>query len=149
MLAKQGLINPAHLRVVIVTRADCAWVVASQLWLPYFSSVSGWLSCQSDCPNVEQLEISPGGLVLGWVCGFVPPSQMHFSQRGTEKCVSSSCAAFTQSRLMWVLAGKQLFGWRLEAEGTSVSGGFNIWLDRADLSFHPWQPWRAVPEHAN
>lgn len=83
LLAKQGLINPAHLRVVIVTQADCTWVVTSQPWLSYFSSVTGWLSCQSDCPNVEQLEISPRGLVLGGgVCGFVPPSRLHCSRRG-------------------------------------------------------------------
>lgn len=68
LLTKQGLINPAHLRVVIVTQADCTWVVTSQPWLSYFRSVTGWLSCQSDCPNVEQLEISPRGLVLGGGC---------------------------------------------------------------------------------
>lgn len=149
MPTKQGLINPAVSRVVVVTCADCTWVVASQLWLLYFSYVSGWLSCPSDSQNVEQLEISPGGLVLSWGCGFVLPSLLHFSKSAAEKCVSSSSAAFTPNRLVWVLVGKKLLGCRLEAEGTGVIGGFNVCQDWVGFSFHPWQPWLGVSEHAN
>lgn len=51
VLASSKLINPLYLNVVIMIQGDCIGVVKAGVW---FSLSSGWLSCQSVCPNVEQ-----------------------------------------------------------------------------------------------
>lgn len=68
---------------------DCIGVVMSGVWLSF--SI-GWLSCQSDCPNVEQSEISPRGLVLGetWASGVCLSTSLLFIEGYKDPVVSLS-----------------------------------------------------------
>lgn len=99
-------INPTCLCVVSVIREDCIGVIMSGLWLSFSS---GWLSCQSDCPNVEQQEISPGGLVLGETWASASPAHC-CSLRGYETplCLVLCYYTYLESLDVLNLEGKEL-----------------------------------------